>query len=186
MKKTGKFLLALGLFLSTGLVVSARENVQYPDDSTNVRVTGTIGEFDSTDPDQPEPPVTEWWLDVSLETNVTFFSDQSNVNTLTSNESYIHNYSGRGVDVFVRNFTHDATTGAYGMIGQLQIESDGTAIGLINGGTITPRPAQVLLVEINRLSNAYFEFSGNLSTVPTATTRPAFNLVLGFEVNLNN
>jgi hypothetical protein len=198
MKKTFKFLLALSLFLTTGVTTFARETYRGTDEdfdgTGNIRVRGLLGEFDPNDPDSPEPPITDWWINLSLPTDTAFFSDQSNISVLTSIDYDINNYSGRGVDILVNDFTPNAgtTENHFNVIDELNIVSSSRALGLIENGIIDVETDTLMTIArqsgtaaniVPRVGS--FGFSGSLNNSPVINSNPSFNLVLGFEVNLD-
>ncbi|MBP3972313.1 hypothetical protein KAF80_25505, partial [Bacillus sp. WL1] len=72
----------------------------------NITAKGVIGEADSTDPDEAIPEGDNKWINVTIPTDVVFYSDEkSEHKTIISPENYkITNNSGRPVKVFLQDF----------------------------------------------------------------------------------
>lgn len=66
--------------------------------NAQIRVEGTIGEFDSTSPG-PDPEDKDKWINVKLPTTAIFYSRESDKTELASPEYEIINNSARGVTV---------------------------------------------------------------------------------------
>ncbi|MBN9901661.1 hypothetical protein [Bacillus thuringiensis] len=78
----------------------------------NITAKGVIGEADNTDPDESIPEGDNKWINVTLPTDVVFYSDEKTEHkTIISPDNYkIINNSGRPVKVFLQNFTGEEDT----------------------------------------------------------------------------
>ena len=160
------------------------------DGTGQIRVNSFLGEFDSTQPG--EPPIDEWWINVTIPTTTVFFSNQTgNPEWLESPVYRITNHSYMGVYVHVVDFPV-RVDGGLGMLDEgldlidaLYVEGFNDIPVILNGAVnVTPGLLFALDGHTGANDEGFFEYVGFAPDAATLTTpsRPEFDLVLRFEV----
>ncbi|HDR5277925.1 TPA: hypothetical protein QCS28_005276 [Bacillus thuringiensis] len=139
----------------------------------NITAKGVIGEADNTDPGEAIPEGDNKWINVTLPTDVVFFSDEKTEHkTIVSPENYkIINNSGRPVKVFLKGFTGKEDTAVKTLNLVSKIEGDFETKELIRDNKIAVTQESELvklannegkLNEKNANKEVSFKFTGNV------------------------
>ncbi|MBJ7967834.1 hypothetical protein [Bacillus cereus] len=139
----------------------------------NITAKGVIGEADNTDPGEAIPEGDNKWINVTLPTDVVFFSDEKTEHkTIISPENYkIINNSGRPVKVFLKGFTGKEDTAVKTLNLVSKIEGDFETKELIRDNKIALTQESELvklannegkLNEKNANKEVSFKFTGNV------------------------
>ncbi|HFJ9465860.1 hypothetical protein OCB14_29530 [Bacillus cereus] len=139
----------------------------------NITAKGVIGEADNTDPGEAIPEGDNKWINVTLPTDVVFFSDEKTEHkTIVSPENYkIINNSGRPVKVFLKGFTGKEDTAVKTLNLVSKIEGDFETKELIRDNKIAVTQESELvklannegkLDEKDANKEVSFKFTGNV------------------------
>ncbi|HDR4874870.1 TPA: hypothetical protein QCR24_005824 [Bacillus cereus] len=139
----------------------------------NITAKGVIGEADNTDPGEAIPEGDNKWINVTLPTDVVFFSDEKTEHkTIVSPENYkIINNSGRPVKVFLKGFTGKEDTAVKTLNLVSKIEGDFETKELIRDNKIAVTKESELvklannegkLDEKDANKEVSFKFTGNV------------------------
>ncbi|MFW8599758.1 hypothetical protein ACOJBZ_16800 [Enterococcus innesii] len=181
MKKTIA-VITTGTLLITALGFATEVNAEQTitnDTEAQIRVRGSIGEFDSTTPG-PDPEDINKWINVTLPTTAIFYSTSVDKTQLSSPEYSIINNSARGVSVNVAGIEQAKDID---IIDSLKI---GEIEFITNGEVSLEEESTLFTLKDNQSDNSadrigVFKFSGEASGASSSEeVNPHFNVVFKF------